>query len=41
MKHTLTWYDEATGSVKIDYRPVHMNTMSNDVATIPPKLRVY
>jgi succinate dehydrogenase / fumarate reductase, flavoprotein subunit len=41
MKHTLAWYDEATGKVKIDYRPVHMNTMSNDVATIPPKARVY
>jgi succinate dehydrogenase / fumarate reductase, flavoprotein subunit len=41
MKHTLAWYDEATGKVKIDYRPVHMNTMSNDIATIPPKARVY
>jgi succinate dehydrogenase / fumarate reductase, flavoprotein subunit len=41
MKHTLTWYDDATGKVKIDYRPVHMNTMTNDVATIPPKQRVY
>lgn len=41
MKHTLTWYDDASGKVKIDYRPVHMNTMSNDVATIPPKQRVY
>jgi succinate dehydrogenase / fumarate reductase flavoprotein subunit len=41
MKHTLTWYDDATGKVSIDYRPVHMNTMTNDVATIPPKQRVY
>jgi succinate dehydrogenase / fumarate reductase, flavoprotein subunit len=41
MKHTLAWYDEKTGKVTIDYRPVHMNTMSNDVATIPPKARVY
>jgi succinate dehydrogenase / fumarate reductase flavoprotein subunit len=41
MKHTLAWYDEVSGKVTMDYRPVHMNTMSNDVATIPPKARVY
>ena len=23
MKHTLAWFDDATGKVKIDYRPVH------------------
>jgi succinate dehydrogenase / fumarate reductase flavoprotein subunit len=41
MKHTLTWLDDATGKVKIDYRPVHSYTMTNDVAYIPPKARVY
>jgi succinate dehydrogenase / fumarate reductase flavoprotein subunit len=41
MKHTLAWLDDATGKVRIDYRPVHMNPMSNDIATIPPKARVY
>ncbi len=41
MKHTLTWFDDATGKVTIDYRPVHMQPMSNDIATIPPKERVY
>jgi succinate dehydrogenase / fumarate reductase flavoprotein subunit len=41
MKHTLTWFDDATGQVKIDYRPVHMQPMSNDIASIPPKERVY
>jgi succinate dehydrogenase / fumarate reductase flavoprotein subunit len=41
MKHTLTWFDDADGKVAIDYRPVHMNPMSNDIATIPPKARVY
>jgi succinate dehydrogenase / fumarate reductase flavoprotein subunit len=41
MKHTLTWFDDATGEVKIDYRPVHSYTMTNDVAYIPPKARVY
>ena len=41
MKHTLTWFDDTTGEVKIDYRPVHSYTMTNDVAYIPPKARVY
>ena len=41
MKHTLTWFDDATGKVKIDYRPVHDYTMTNDIASIPPKARVY
>jgi succinate dehydrogenase / fumarate reductase, flavoprotein subunit len=41
MKHTLTWFDDATGQVRIDYRPVHAYTMSNDVAYIEPKARVY
>jgi len=40
MKHTLAWV-EASGRVAIDYRPVHMNTLTNDVETIPPKARVY
>ena len=30
-----------TGKVKIDYRPVHTFTMTNDIAYIPPKARVY
>ncbi|WP_269714997.1 succinate dehydrogenase flavoprotein subunit [Caulobacter sp. NIBR2454] len=41
MKHTLAWLDQATGKVKIDYRPVHDYTMSEDIAYIPPKARVY
>jgi succinate dehydrogenase / fumarate reductase flavoprotein subunit len=41
MKHTLAWFDDATGKVAIDYRPVHAYTMSNDVAYIEPKARVY
>ncbi len=41
MKHTLTWLDDSTGKVKIDYRPVHDYTMTNDIAPIPPKARVY
>ena len=41
MKHTLTWIDTATGKTSIDYRPVHAYTMTNDIAYIAPKARVY
>jgi len=41
MRHSLAWFDDATGKVKIDYRPVHEFTMTNDIAYIPPKARVY
>jgi len=41
MKHTLAWFDDATGKVKIDYRPVHKFTMTDDIAYIEPKARVY
>ena len=41
MKHTLAWLDQKTGKVTIDYRPVHAYTMTNDIAYIPPKARVY
>ncbi len=41
MKHTLAWLDPATGKVRIEYRPVHAQPMSNDIASIPPKPRVY
>jgi succinate dehydrogenase / fumarate reductase, flavoprotein subunit len=40
LKHTLAWMDEK-GGVKLDYRPVHLNTMTDDVQAIPPKKRVY
>jgi len=40
MKHTLSWMDP-DGSVRIDYRPVHMYTLSDDVSVVPPKARVY
>jgi len=40
MKHTLAWLD-AKGKVAIDYRAVHAYTMTNDVAYIEPKERVY
>ena len=34
MKHTLTWADDATRTVRIDYRPVHTYTMTNEVQYI-------
>jgi len=40
MKHTLSWVD-GRGAVRIDYRPVHMNTLTSDVEPIPPKARTY
>ena len=39
MQHTLSWHDEK--GVKIDYRPVHSNTLTNDVQYFPPQERVY
>ena len=41
MKHTLTWADDAARTVRIDYRPVHTYTMTNEVKYFPPKPRVY
>jgi succinate dehydrogenase / fumarate reductase flavoprotein subunit len=41
MKHTLSWLNHANGEVTIDYRPVHTYTLTNDVAYIEPKKRVY
>jgi succinate dehydrogenase / fumarate reductase flavoprotein subunit len=41
MKHTLAWLDDASGEVTLDHRPVHDHPMSNDIAAIPPKARVY
>ncbi len=40
MKHTLVWV-EGPGRVRFDYRPVHLNTMTSEVETIPPKARTY
>jgi succinate dehydrogenase / fumarate reductase, flavoprotein subunit len=39
-KHTLCWADEA-GNTRIDYRPVHMYTLDDEVAVVPPVARVY
>lgn len=39
MKHTLTWREDNT--VKIDYRPVHLYTLTDEVEVVAPKERVY
>jgi succinate dehydrogenase / fumarate reductase flavoprotein subunit len=41
VKHTLTWFDAKSGEVRLDYRPVHSFTLTNEVEYIPPKARVY
>jgi succinate dehydrogenase / fumarate reductase flavoprotein subunit len=40
LKHTLAWL-QPDGSVRFAYRPVHLQPLSNDVASIPPSKRVY
>ncbi len=40
MKHSLAWVDE-NGNARLDYRPVHAFTLSDEVEYIPPKARVY
>jgi len=39
MKHTLSWHNG--NEVKINYRPVNLSTLTNDVQTFPPKERMY
>jgi len=39
MKHTLAWVQD--GKVNFDFRPVHMNTLTDEVEPVPPKKRVY
>jgi succinate dehydrogenase / fumarate reductase, flavoprotein subunit len=44
MKHTISWFDGwggKGGGVRLDYRPVHEYTLSDDAEYIKPKARVY
>jgi len=44
MKHTATWFNGwggKGGEVRIDYRPVHEFTLTDDAEYIKPKARVY
>ena len=40
LKHTLCWVDDS-GRARLDYRSVHLNTLTDEVETIPPKTRTY
>ncbi|MEX2259169.1 MAG: succinate dehydrogenase flavoprotein subunit [Woeseia sp.] len=40
MKHTLAWVDER-GKVSFDFRPVHSQTLTDEVEPVPPKARTY
>jgi len=40
MKHTIVWCGE-DGKPWIDYRPVHMQPLTNEVQSFPPAKRVY
>jgi len=40
MKHTYAWVDGG-GAVQFDYRPVHQETLTDEVEAVPPKARVY
>jgi succinate dehydrogenase / fumarate reductase flavoprotein subunit len=40
LRHTLAWLDDE-GHARLDYRPVHLQPLSSEVASIPPKKRVY
>jgi succinate dehydrogenase / fumarate reductase flavoprotein subunit len=44
MKHTISWFDGwggAGGVVRLDYRPVHEYTLTDEIQYIQPKARVY
>ncbi|KAF9924372.1 succinate dehydrogenase flavoprotein subunit [Linnemannia zychae] len=42
MKHTLSWQNQQTGEVKLDYRAVTQHTLDeNECHAVPPKKRVY
>ena len=40
MKHTCMWLDDGN-RYEVTYRDVHLNTLSNEVDSIPPVARVY
>ncbi len=40
LKHSTVWVNE-DGATKLGDRPVHLNTLTNDVEAVPPKARVY
>jgi succinate dehydrogenase / fumarate reductase flavoprotein subunit len=40
LKHTLCWVD-AHGKARFNYRPVHLQPLTDEVASVPPKARTY
>ena len=40
LKHTLVWVD-GPKRARFDYRPVHLNTLTDQVHSFPPKARTY
>jgi len=40
LKHTLVWVDRE-GATRFDYRPVHLDTLTDEVASVPLAKRVY
>jgi succinate dehydrogenase / fumarate reductase flavoprotein subunit len=40
LKHSLAWVD-TQGRTTLDYRPVHLNTLTSDVEVVAPKARTY
>jgi succinate dehydrogenase / fumarate reductase flavoprotein subunit len=40
LKHTLAWVDDA-GRVRMEYRPVHLTTLTSEVEVVAPKARTY
>jgi len=41
MKHTIAWYEDQSGKIDVDYRPVHTQPLTNEVQAFPPQKRVY
>jgi succinate dehydrogenase / fumarate reductase flavoprotein subunit len=40
LKHTLVWV-ESDGRIRLDYRPVHLDTLTDEVKAIAPQVRSY
>jgi succinate dehydrogenase / fumarate reductase flavoprotein subunit len=40
MIHSMSWLDDGW-NMRSDYKPVHLDTLTDDVETVPPKARVY
>ena len=40
LRHSLCWVD-GSGKTRFDYRPVHLNTLTDEVESVAPKARTY